>query len=77
MIKVPFVVDGYYQAKNSNEISLFLQQYQDMPWLTYLLKNARKITSVKTYKPAEHLYVVDFMFELDPKKETYYYLKFS
>jgi hypothetical protein len=48
-----------------------------MPWLTYLLENAIKITSVKHFKANTYEYVVDFQFELDPKKETYYRIKYG
>lgn len=76
MIKVPFIAEAH-DVKNSNEISHFLQRYQGMPWLTYLIQNAKKIESVKHYKPAEHQYVVDFHFHLDPKKETFYRIKYG
>jgi hypothetical protein len=76
MIKVPFTA-AVHEVKESNSISHFLQRYQGMPWLTYLIENATKIESVKHYHPVTHQYVVDFLFHLDPKKETYYYLKFS
>jgi hypothetical protein len=77
MIKVPFTVDPFYDAKNSNDISMFLQQYRGMPWLTYLLENAIKVTSVKHYKADTHQYIVDFHFHLDPKKETFYRIKYG
>ena len=77
MIKVPFTVDSFYDIKNSNDISMFLQQYQGMPWLTYLLENAIKVTSVKYHKAQTYEYVVEFQFELDPKKETYYRIKYG
>jgi hypothetical protein len=48
-----------------------------MPWLTYLIQNATNISSEKYYKAVEHQYVVDFQFELDPKKETYYRIKYG
>ena len=76
MIKVPFTVDAYYDVK-SNDISMFLQQYRGMPWLTYLLENATNVTSVKHFKADTYQYIVDFQFELDPKKETYYRIKYG
>jgi hypothetical protein len=76
MIKVPFTVEAH-DIKNSNDISVFLQRYQGMPWLTYLLENAIKITSVKHFNADRYEYVVDFQFELDPKKETYYRIKYG
>jgi hypothetical protein len=76
MIKVPFTVDSFYDVK-SNDISMFLQQYRGMPWLTYLLENATNVTSVKHFKADTYQYIVDFQFELDPKKETYYRIKYG
>jgi hypothetical protein len=76
MIKVPFTVEAH-DIKNTNNISMFLQRYQGMPWLTYLIQNATNISSEKYYKAVEHQYVVDFQFELDPKKETYYRIKYG
>lgn len=76
MIKVPFTVEAH-DIKNSNDISVFLQRYQGMPWLTYLLENATKVDSVKYFKAETYEYVVDFQFELDPKKETFYRIKYG
>ena len=76
MIKVPFTVDAH-DVNNSNEISHFLQRYRGMPWLTYLLDNAINVESEKYYKADTFEYVVDFYFHLDPKKETYYRLKYD
>ena len=77
MIKVTFTVEPTYDVKNSNDISMFLQQYQGMPWLTYLLENTTQVTSVKHFKADTYQYIVDFQFELDPIKETYYRLKYG
>ena len=76
MIKVPFTAE-VHEIKDSNSISHFLQRYQGMPWLTYLIENATKIESVKHYHPVTHQYVVDFHFHLDPKKETFYRIKYG
>jgi hypothetical protein len=76
VIKVPFTVEAH-DIKNSNDISVFLQRYQGMPWLTYLIQHATNISSEKYYKANTHQYVVDFQFELDPKKETYYRIKYG
>ena len=76
MIKVPFTVEAH-DIKNTNNISVFLQRYRGMPWLTYLLENATKVTSVKHFKADTYEYVVDFQFELEPKKETYYRIKYG
>jgi hypothetical protein len=76
MIKVPFTVEAH-EVKNTNEISHFLQRYQGMPWLTYLLENAIKVESEKYYEAAAFQYVVNFHFHLDPKKETFYRIKYG
>lgn len=76
MITVPFIVDAH-DVKNSNELSVFLQQFKNMPWLTYLIENSKNVMSEKYYQPAQHQYIVEFRFEMDPKKETYYRLKYG
>ena len=76
MIKVPFTVEAH-EVNNSNEISHFLQRYRGMPWLTYLLDNAINVESEKYYKADTYEYVVNFHFQLEPKKETYYRLKYD
>ena len=76
MIKVPFTVEAH-EVNNSNEISHFLQRYRDMPWLTYLLENAISVESEKYLDAATFQYVVNFHFQLEPKKETYYRIKYG
>ena len=76
MIKVPFTVEAQ-EVRDRNEISHFLQRYRDMPWLTYLLDNAIRVESEKYYKADTFEYVVNFHFHLDPKKETYYRIKYG
>ena len=76
MIKVPFTVEAQ-EVRNGNEISHFLQRYRDMPWLTYLLDNAINVESEKYYDAATFQYVVNFHFHLEPKKETYYRIKYG
>lgn len=76
MITVPFIIDAQ-DVKNSNELSVFLQQFKGMPWLTYLIENSTNVISEKYYQPAQHQYIVEFSFEMDSKKETYYRLKYS
>jgi hypothetical protein len=76
MIKVPFTVEAH-EVRNGNDISHFLQRYRDMPWLVYLLKNAIKVESEKFYDSASFQYVVNFHFQLEPKKETFYRIKYG
>ena len=76
MIKVPFTIEAH-EVNNSNEISHFLQRYRDMPWLTYLLENAISVESEKYLDAATFQYVVNFHFQLEPKKETYYRIKYG
>ena len=76
MIKVPFTIYGH-EPRNGNEIRHFLQRYRDMPWLTYLLDNAISVESEKYYDAASFQYVVNFHFQLEPKKETYYRIKYD
>ena len=76
MIKVPFTIEAH-EVNNSNEISHFLQRYRDMPWLTYLLDNAISVESEKYLDAATFQYVVNFHFQLEPKKETYYRIKYG
>ena len=76
MINVPFTVDAH-EVRDSNEISHFLQRYKGMPWLTYLLDNAINVESEKYYDAASFQYVVNFHFHLEPKKETYYRIKYD
>ena len=75
-IKVPFTVEAH-EVNNSNEISHFLQRYRDMPWLTYLLENAINVKSEKYLDAATFQYVVNFHFHLEPKKATYYRIKYA
>ena len=76
MIKVPFTCEAH-EVKNTNEFSHFLQRYQGMPWLAYLLENAIKVESEKYYDSASFQYVVNFHFQLEPKKETFYRIKYG
>jgi hypothetical protein len=49
-----------------------------MPWFVYLLENAVKIKSgCKVYKPAAHTYKTALNFYLDPKKATWYRIKYA
>jgi hypothetical protein len=76
MIEVPFKVDAY-EVKNTNPLSTWIQRNWDMPWLNYLLENNQGIETEKFYDPPTHMYTVFFKFKMDPKKETYYRLKYG
>jgi hypothetical protein len=76
MIKVPFQIDRY-DAKNSNPLSTWIQRNWDMPWLNYLLENNEGIETEKFYDPPTDMFTVTFKFKMDPKKETYYRLKYG
>ena len=75
-IKVPFTVEAH-EVNNSNDISHFLQRYRDMPWLTYLLENSINVESEKYLENETFQYVVNLHFHLEPKKATYYRIKYA
>jgi len=76
MIEVPFAIDRI-EVKNSNPLSTWIQQNWNMPWLNYLLENNEGIETEKFYDPPTDMYTVTFKFKMDPKKETYYRLKYD
>ena len=76
MIEVPFMIDAH-EATNSNPLSTWIQRNWDMPWLNYLLENNQGIETVKFYDPPAHMYEVKFIFKMDPKKETFYRIKYG
>ncbi len=76
MIKVPFKVE-VYEVENANPLSTWIQRNWDMPWLNYLLKNNQGIETDKFYDAPTHSYTVTFKFIMDPKKETYYRIKYG
>lgn len=48
-----------------------------MPWLDYLCVNRLDMVVRHIYDPAPHQTIVVLEFELEPKKETYYRLKYG
>ena len=48
-----------------------------MPWLDYLCVNQLDMVVRHIYDPAPHQTIVVLEFELEPKKETYYRLKYG
>lgn len=79
-IEVPFAIpaEDVQRYKSQKEsLTAFIQQFQGMPWLMYLLENASRIDKIKDYNAATHMYEVHFQFHLDPKKATYYRIKYA
>lgn len=76
MIEVPFKVEAY-DVHNANPLSTWIQRNWNMPWLNYLLENNQGIETVKFYDAPTHSYTVTFKFKMDPKKETYYRIKYG
>ncbi len=72
-IKVPFSfsAEDVRGCSKDNNITNLIASFYGMPWLTYLLRNAIKIVSVKEYVSAGDMYDVYFHFYLEPKKATY------
>ena len=78
-IKVPFsfsAEDVRGRSKDNNLLA-FIQSCYGMPWLTYLLENAINVESEKCLDAATFQYVVNFHFHLEPKKATYYRIKYA
>jgi hypothetical protein len=48
-----------------------------MPWLNYLLENNQGIETEKFYDAPTDMFHVTFKFNLDPKKETFYRIKYG
>ena len=72
-IKVPFSLP----TEGSNNLTTLIQSCYGMPWLTYLLDNAIKIDSEEYIDANTFLTNVNFFFYLDPKKATYYRMKYA
>lgn len=75
MIEVPFAIERH-DAESHNPLSTWIQRNWDMPWLMYLLENNQGIETEHYYDAPIDMYTVTFKFNLDPKKETYYRLKY-
>jgi hypothetical protein len=76
MIEVPFSIDRM-DVNNSNPLSTWIQRNWNMPWLNYLLENNHGIETEKFYDPPTDMYHVTFKFKMDPKKETFYRIKYG
>jgi hypothetical protein len=76
MIEVPFIIDRM-DVNNSNPLSTWIQRNWNMPWLNYLLENNHGIQTEKFYDAPTDMYTVTFKFNMDPKKETYYRIKYG
>jgi len=75
MIEVPFAIERH-EVQNSNPLSTWIQRNWDMPWLNYLLENNEGIETEKFYDAPVDMYHITFKFKMDPKKETFYNLKY-
>lgn len=74
MIKVPFTLDLIY--KETPE--WFLENTDYMPWLTYLKENCEHLEIKRCGRNEATLQEnVIYEFHLEPKKETYYRLKYG
>ena len=76
MIEVPWMLERQ-DCENDNALQNFLQRNWGMPWLEYLTEHSTNVEVDKYYNPATMMYVVTFKFQLDPKKETYYRIKYG
>jgi hypothetical protein len=76
MIEVPFNIDRM-DVNNSNPLSTWIQRNWNMPWLNYLLENNQGIETEKFYDAPTDMFHVTFKFNLDPKKETFYRIKYG
>lgn len=76
MIEVPWMLERR-DCENDNALQNFLQRNWGMPWLEYLTEHTTNVEVDKHYNPATMMYIVTFKFDLDPKKETYYRIKYG
>lgn len=76
MIEVLFNVERH-DAEGHNPLSTWIQRNWNMPWLNYLLENTDGIETEHYYDSPTDQYRVTFKFNLDPKKETFYRLKYD
>ena len=72
-IKVPFALP----TEGKDKLLELIQFFYGMPWLTYLLDNAIKIDSEEYLDSKTLLTNVNFFFYLEPKKATYYRIKYA
>jgi hypothetical protein len=76
MIEVPWMITAE-DVKDSNPLSTWIQRNWNMPWLNYLLEHNQGIETEKFYDAPTDMYEVKFKFKMDPKKETFYRLKYD
>jgi len=76
MVEVPWLLE-MVDSEDSNALNHFLQRNWGMPWLDYLIDNNQGIECERVYKPDIDMYEVIFKFKIEPKKETYYRLKYG
>jgi|AntAceMinimDraft_12_1070368.scaffolds.fasta_scaffold13512_6 hypothetical protein len=76
MIEVPFNIERH-DSEGHNPLSMWIQRKWNMPWLNYLLENNQGIETEKWYDPSTDQYTVKFKFKMDPKKETFYRIKYG
>lgn len=73
MIQVPFMIDLIHDDPDT-----FLERIGSMPWLKYLKDNCERCEIDKQFRNEATLQQhVVYKFYLDPKKETFYRLKYS
>ena len=76
MIEVPWMLERQ-DCEDDNALQNFLQRNWGMPWLEYLTEHSTNVEVDKNYNPTTMMYIVTFKFDLDPKKETYYRIKYG
>ena len=72
MIPVEFRLDP-----NDNPQQQLDYHQRHMPWLKYLCNNCTDMKIREIYDPAPDQTIVTYEFELPPKKETYYRMKYG
>jgi len=80
LIEVPWMLeehDALLVTLNGNALTNFLQRNYSKPWLKYLTEHSKNIEVNKNYNPTTMKYDVIFKFDLDPKKETFYRIKYN
>jgi len=72
LIPVEFRLDPKVNPRTELE---HCQRY--MPWLKYLYHNCTDMKIREEYDPGPYQTIVTYEFELPPKKETYYRMKYG
>jgi hypothetical protein len=79
VIKILFKIDeGKILSKGRNEaFNEALNEWEILPWVKYLREHG-KLVHVDDYKEfITYSHTYQLMFELDPKQETFFYLKYG